>query len=177
MATVPIELIMVEMECSVREPVCHYIQIKLLLGSYPHAGCMLEQVLWTTGRRRSPSWMRDKARERRNRTFRETPAEAGGCRSRRLPFAAALRCTARGSCCWSIKWTPNWLPFRPDAGATIALALRGIVRSALLPYAGAAVPAILFCQCESQLISRSNQRTTNFSSQEPSKNLNRWAGI
>jgi len=24
MATVPIELIMVEMECSVREPVCHY---------------------------------------------------------------------------------------------------------------------------------------------------------
>ena len=49
MATVPIELIMVEMECSVREPVCHYIQIKLLLGSYPHAGCMLEQVFMGHG--------------------------------------------------------------------------------------------------------------------------------
>jgi len=35
--------------------------------------------------------MRDKARERRNRAFRETPAEAGGCRSGRLSFAAALR--------------------------------------------------------------------------------------
>ena len=42
------------------------------------------------------------------------------------PLAAhwPLCCTTHGSCCRSIKWTPNWLAFRPGAGATIALALR-----------------------------------------------------
>ena len=93
---------------------------------------------------------------------------------RAAPLAAhsPLRCTARGGCCWSIKWTPSWFPFRPDAGASIALALRGIVRSALLPYAGAAVPAILPMGVPTDLAQQSAGHQLPLR-----KNLNRWAGI
>jgi len=75
--------------------------------------------------------MRDKAREKESGVSRDAGG-SGRMQKREAPIRRCaaplaahwpLRCTAHGSCCRSIKWTPSWLAFRPSAGATIALAL------------------------------------------------------